>query len=214
MHSKNVLKPKFRASSDYSYGDFEVDPVHDLCRVNGSFVFEIKDIEDCGFDFRPEEFNEGIFYSKVKGDVYLTGLILSSPRAVFGEQVIKYNAKGKAEKALFSSTITYQNPDEMDEFMARFTALWERHQNKKIEDQIDALVEERVKQALEARDAQNSVINDKHPMADGRRVFFCPPQLRIAENRGIIMQQSRSEYYENGKEYSHRISAKFIFFYL
>ena len=146
QYSKTQLAPIFNPTADYSYGNFEVDPIHCLCRVNGSFVFEISRISMYAFHFKAEEFKDGIFSSKAKGDVYLTGLLLSEPFASFESQIIKHNAKGKAEKPLFSNTVLYQDPEEMTAFVDRFDSLWERFQAEKAEKELEDLVE---KKALE-----------------------------------------------------------------
>ena len=59
-----------------------------------------------------------LIYNKQKADDILKqvidkgfeGLILRNPVGTFSDTVIKRGAKGKAEKKVFSSTITYQNP--------------------------------------------------------------------------------------------------------
>ncbi|MBR6501982.1 MAG: hypothetical protein IKT42_00910 [Clostridia bacterium] len=152
QYTKNQLEPVFEPDREFSYGDFKVDPVNCLCKVNNSFVFEISNILAYDFSFRAEEFKDGIFSSKVKGDVYLNTLILREPGAVFGETAIKYSAKGKAEKKMFSSTVTYQNPADLDEFLMKFDALWSRFENERQQQEFDDLVEQKAKELLAQRE--------------------------------------------------------------
>jgi hypothetical protein len=152
QYTNNELEPIFEPDYDYSYGTFEVDPVHYLCRIDGSFVFEISNILMYNFNFKPEEFKDGIFSSKVKGDVYLTGLVLRNPVASFGEKIIKHNAKGKAEKKFLSSTITYQNPQEMDLFLLNFESLWNKFENERQEKELNDSVEQKARELLAQRE--------------------------------------------------------------
>ena len=152
QYTRAQLEPIFNPDREFSYGDFEVDPVNCLCKVNGSFVFEISNILAYDFSFRPEEFKDGIFSSKVKGDVYLNTLILREPDAVFGETAIKYSAKGKAEKKIFSSTVTYENPADLDEFLMKFDALWSRFEDARQQKEFDDLVEQKAQELLAQRE--------------------------------------------------------------
>ena len=148
QHSKTVLEPIFKADKDYSYGLFEVDPVHNLCRVDDGFVFEISNISMYDFNFKAEDFKDGIFSSKVKGDVYLNTLILRNPVGVFDQTLIYAGAKGKAEKPLFSNTVIYQNPKEFDNFLEKFGALWDKFENERQQQEFDKLVEEKAKELI------------------------------------------------------------------
>lgn len=148
QHSKNNLKPIFNPSDEYSYGKFKVDPTNMLCSVCGSFVFEIKDIDSYLFNFKAEDVKEGVFSTKVKGDVYLASLILKDPLAIFESQIIKANAKGKAEKKFLSNTVLYDNPDEMDEFVAKLDALCEKINSEKAEKELQELVEKRARELV------------------------------------------------------------------
>ncbi|MBQ8794057.1 MAG: hypothetical protein IJZ63_04880 [Clostridia bacterium] len=152
QYTNNELEPIFDPDDDYSYGSFEVDPVHYLCRVDGSFVFEISNIMVYNFVYQPEEFKDGVFSSKVKGDVHMTGLILRNPAGSFGDKVIKHGAKGKAEKKVFSSTITYQNPKDMDEFMFKFDSLWSKFESEREEKELNDLVEQKARELLAQRE--------------------------------------------------------------
>lgn len=151
QHSRNVLLPVFCPTPEYSYGKFEVDATHRLCRINGGFVFEINKISSYNFNFKAEEFKEGIFSSKVKGDVFLTLLTLEEPFAVFESELIKGNAKGKAEKPLFSRTVIYSNPVEMDEFIARLDSLCESFREEKRERELREMVEMKARELYENR---------------------------------------------------------------
>lgn len=152
QYTHNELEPIFKPDYDYSYGSFEVDPVHYLCRVDGSFVFEISNIMLYNIVFKAEEFKDGIFSSKVKGDVYLTSLILRNPVGSFDDVMIKSGAKGKAEKKVFSSTITYQNPKDMDEFMFKFDSLWSKFESEREEKELNDLVEQKARELLAQRE--------------------------------------------------------------
>ena len=152
QYTNNELEPIFDPDDDYSYGSFEVDPVHYLCRVDGSFVFEISNIMLYNIVFKAEEFKDGIFSSKVKGDVYLTSLILRNPVGSFDEVMIKSGAKGKAEKKLFSSTITYQNPKDLDLFLLNFESLWSKFEDERQQKELDDLVEQKAKELLAQRE--------------------------------------------------------------
>ena len=152
QYTNNELEPIFDPDDDYSYGSFEVDPVHYLCRVDGSFVFEISNIMLYNIVFKAEEFKDGIFSSKVKGDVYLTSLILRNPVGSFDEVMIKSAAKGKAEKKLFSSTITYQNPKDLDLFLLNFESLWSKFEDERQQKELDDLVEQKAKELLAQRE--------------------------------------------------------------
>ena len=152
QYTNNELEPIFDPDDDYSYGSFEVDPVHYLCRVDGSFVFEISNIMLYNIVFKAEEFKDGIFSSKVKGDVYLTSLILRNPVGSFDEVMIKSGAKGKAEKKLFSSTITYQNPKDLDLFLMNFESLWSKFEDERQQKELDDLVEQKAKELLAQRE--------------------------------------------------------------
>lgn len=156
QYTKNELEPIFKPDSDYSYGSFKVDPIHCLCRIDDSFVFEISNILAYDFTFKAEEFKDGIFSSKVKGDVYMNGLILRHPVATFDETVIKYNAKGKAEKKLLSSTITYQNPADMDEFLSKLGSLWEKFEDERQQKELDELIEKKAMELLAKREQENN----------------------------------------------------------
>ncbi len=148
QHTKNDLEPIFCPTEEYSYGSFKVDAQNNLCRIGNSFVFEISNILAYSFCFKAEEFKDGIFRSKVKGDVHMCGLILREPFASFEDTVIKHGAKGKAEKRAFSSTVLYENPREMDEFVANFDSLWEKFEEERKEKELQALVEQRAKEML------------------------------------------------------------------
>ena len=152
QYTNNELEPIFDPDDDYSYGSFEVDPVHYLCRVDGSFVFEISNIMLYNIVFKAEEFKDGIFSSKVKGDVYLTSLILRNPVGSFDEVMIKSGAKGKAEKKLLSSTITYQNPKDLDLFLLNFESLWSKFEDERQQKELDDLVEQKAKELLAQRE--------------------------------------------------------------
>ena len=152
QYTNNELEPIFDPDDDYSYGSFEVDPVHYLCRVDGSFVFEISNIMLYNIVFKAEVFKDGIFSSKVKGDVYLTSLILRNPVGSFDEVMIKSGAKGKAEKKLFSSTITYQNPKDLDLFLMNFESLWSKFEDERQQKELDDLVEQKAKELLAQRE--------------------------------------------------------------
>ena len=152
QYTNNELEPIFDPDDDYSYGSFEVDPVHYLCRVDGSFVFEISNIMLYNIVFKAEEFKDGIFSSKVKGDVYLTSLILRNPVGSFDEVMIKSGAKGKAEKKLLSSTITYQNPKDLDLFLMNFESLWSKFEDERQQKELDDLVEQKAKELLAQRE--------------------------------------------------------------
>lgn len=151
QNSINNLEPIFNATDEYSYGSFKVDAIHNLCKIGGSFVFEIEKIMSYDFVFKAEEFKDGIFSPKVKGDVYLTHLLLENPYARFNETTIKRGAKGKAEKRLLSSTVTYQNPAEMDEFLINFGSLVNKFEAEKKEKELQDLVEAKAQELLEKK---------------------------------------------------------------
>ena len=106
QYSKNKLEPIFEPDYELSYGNFEVDPVNNLCRINDGFVFEINNITSYNFEFKAEDVKEGLLSTKAKGTVYLTYLTLENPYAMFKAEIIKFGAKGKADKPLFSNTYT------------------------------------------------------------------------------------------------------------
>lgn len=154
QYTQNELEPLFDPDDDYSYGDFEVDPVHCLCRVNNSFVFEISNILAYDFIYKPEEFKDGIFSSKVKGDVYMTGLVLRDPVGAFGKTIIKYNAKGKAEKKFLGNQIIYHNPEKMDIFLENLDSLWSKFEGERQEKEFNDLVEQRAQELLAQRELE------------------------------------------------------------
>ena len=151
QYTKTNLEPIFTPDYDYSYGSFEVDPIHNLCRVDDGFVFEISNIAFYSFNFKAEEFKDGIFSSKVKGDVYLTSLILRNPVGAFKERLINTGVKAKAEKPLFSNTVIYQNPTDLDEFLARFDAIWGGFETARQQAELNTLVEQKAQELLAQR---------------------------------------------------------------
>ena len=155
QYTKTNLEPIFKPTADYSYGEFKVDAIHNLCRVGDSFVFEISNIAAYKFDFQPEEFKEG-FTSKAKGNVYLTGLILKHPVATFETTAIKYGAKAKADKPLFSKTFIYENPEDMDAFVAKFDALWDKFDAAEKEKEFNDLVEQNAKELLKQKELEGN----------------------------------------------------------
>ena len=154
QYSKTQLEPNFKPDRSYSYGTFEVDPFHELARIGGSFVFELKNVTDYCFNFKAEDFKDGIFNPRVKGDVYLNYLFLENPYAAFSETIIKFGAKGKAEKPLFSSTILYQNPPAMDEFLMNFGSIVSKYHAQKEQQALEELVEKKARELLEQREKE------------------------------------------------------------
>lgn len=130
-YTHKELEPIFNPTPSYSYGDFKVDAEHNLCKVNGSFVFEISNISAFQFHYKVDNVNKGTFSTYVEGDVYLTSLFLKHPYAAFDETSIKLFVKTPATIPLFSNKPVYDNPVEMDYFVARFTSLWESVQEEK-----------------------------------------------------------------------------------
>ena len=128
IRSKKELEPVFR--NDAGYHEFEVDSVHRLFRVAGSkLVFELHNIEFYSFVFKAEELKEGFLSDKVKGDVHLL-LSTKEPFATYDE-TIAYGVKTKAEKKFLSNTYLYDNPKELDAFLAKFEMLCERAKKEK-----------------------------------------------------------------------------------
>lgn len=73
--------------------------------------------------FKPEEFKEGIIGSKVKGDIIME-IAIKKPYFKH-EETLVFGAKAKAKKALFGSTIRYDNPKGMDFFIDAFASAWQ-----------------------------------------------------------------------------------------
>ncbi len=138
-YNKKELEPIFVKDPSFSYGDFEVDTLHNLCRIDDSFIIEIDNIATCSVQFKPEKIKEGMFSTKAKGNVELTLLILEKPRAIFENVIIKFDVKGKVEKPMFSNTYIYHNPDDFDDFITKFNALYE---NLRIEKKAKQYVEQ------------------------------------------------------------------------
>ena len=125
------FEPIFTENDDFSYGKFKVDTQHNLCRIGNSFIFEISNISTYSIDFHAEDLKDGLLSTKAKGDVRLAFLFLEKPYASFMSKTIKSNVKVKVETHLFSRTVTYSNPPELDVFLARFHDLHERLRSEK-----------------------------------------------------------------------------------
>lgn len=153
QHCRNDLAPIFNVDYDFSYGYFEVDPVNKLFRV-GTLVHEISSIAAYSFVFRPEQVKDGIFSTKVKGDVRVEALFLEEPIAAYTNYTIKYGAKASAKKSFLTNTVTYDNPEDMEEFMIRFGSLWDEFNVAKKEKELNDLVELRARELLAQRERE------------------------------------------------------------
>lgn len=127
-YSEEVLKPRF--SETAHYGKLHMDEENGIFYIEEGFFSEplyceMKHVSFFDLEFRPEELKEGFLGDKVTGNV-LAILNVTLPSFVYVKTVAT-NVKGKAKKKLLSTTVTYENPEAMEDFKLRFLLVWSRY---------------------------------------------------------------------------------------
>ena len=120
-YSNSNLRNVFKETDDFYL--YHLDYENGLFYIGDDITaktifFRLIDVEFFELRFTPKEFKEGVFNSKVRGEIS-SRIELSEPHFCF-EEVLADNAKAIVVKSLFSRDIQYSNPVGMDEFLERF----------------------------------------------------------------------------------------------
>lgn len=155
-YSNNMLRPRFHET--HCYYSIHIDTENRLLYLGydigeKTVFFEFDNLEDFNLVFRAEEFKEGMLGDKVKGELLLI-LKMNMPY-FYHEEILDYSAKAKAKKKLLSSTVEYENPRGMDEFLLYFMAAWqagskdaENTCNEYAEDSNPSAISSKLQQAM------------------------------------------------------------------
>ena len=124
-YSNRTLCPQFHET--HSYYSIHIDTENKILYlgygINDKTVFiHLKNIDDFNLTFRAEEFKEGMLGDKVKGELLMT-IKVRFPYFYY-EEILDYSAKAPAKKKFLSSSVEYENPHGMDEFLLYFHTAW------------------------------------------------------------------------------------------
>ena len=125
-YSACTLRPQFHET--HSYYSIHIDTENKILYlgygINDKTVFiHLKNIDDFNLTFRAEEFKEGMLGDKVKGALLMT--IKAHFPYFYHEEILDYSAKAAAKKKFLSSSVEYNNPCGMDEFLLYFQTAWQ-----------------------------------------------------------------------------------------
>ena len=119
--SKRELRPIFQET--HHYYSIHIDTIHNLFyigdRIDDQTVFHrFRYISNYKFAFHAEEFKEGTFGDKVRGKI-LFNILMDIPYFHY-EEILARNVKVKAKKTFFGSEVQYEDPRDLQEFLAFF----------------------------------------------------------------------------------------------
>ena len=125
QYSNETLRPVFHGT--HSYYSIHIDTENKLFYFGygidaNTVFFHFKNLEDFNLVFHAEEYKEGLLGDKVKGELLMT-IKVQYPYFYY-EEILDHSAKAKAKKKLLSSSVEYDNPTGMDEFLLYFTTAW------------------------------------------------------------------------------------------
>lgn len=125
-YSNQYLKPVFHET--HKFHGIHIDADNQIFYIGygideNTLFLNFANLVDFDLVFKAEEFKEGIIGSKVKGNIVM-GITMNNP-VFHHEEILVSGAKAKARKALFGSTIRYENPKGMDIFIDAFASAWE-----------------------------------------------------------------------------------------
>ena len=124
-YSNKYLRPMFMETN--SFYELHLDTIHMLLYIgsgitNDTVFFHLRNIEDYTLEFDPDEYKEGVFTERVKGNVTAT-IKMTDPPFLYHNKLAG-GVKANASKSLFGSTVKYDNPKGMDEFDSALRASW------------------------------------------------------------------------------------------
>ena len=105
-YSKKVLAPKFQ--NNFPFKDFEADTVNGLIKIN-STVIEMKRLQSHALVFKATEGKDGLFKSKVKGNIY-ANFTTDIPELNF-DNIVTMGVWAKAKYKRLSNIFFYETPE-------------------------------------------------------------------------------------------------------
>lgn len=145
-YSDNELSKVFKKT--HSFHGIHIDTEHKLFyldRDHPRIYYKFEEIEDFGMTFSADEVKDGFLSTKVNGNIYYE-LKLGFPGAYVEEALVKnVKANAKVKKGLVKSTVVYDNPKGMDEFLVYFNNAWK----SAIDEKIDRVFREEREEARE-----------------------------------------------------------------
>jgi hypothetical protein len=105
-YSQKVLAPKFQ--NNFPFKDFEADTVNGLIKIN-STVLEMKRLQSHALVFKATEGKDGLFKSKVKGDIY-ANFTTDIPELNF-DNIVTMDVWAKAKYKRLSNVFFYETPE-------------------------------------------------------------------------------------------------------
>lgn len=125
-YANKYLRPVFKETHEFH--GIHIDVANQIFYIGygideNTVFLNFSNLADFDLIFKAEEYKEGIIDSKVKGNIVM-GITMENPYFKH-EEILVYGAKAKAKKALFGSTVRYENPKGMDFFIEAFACAWQ-----------------------------------------------------------------------------------------
>ena len=117
-YSEKELRPKFQPNFTFEF--FKADTVHGLIEIEDRIV-EMKNLKIYLFSFKPTEAKDGLFRSKVQGDV--TAIIDTKVPSMHLENTMAFDVTAKAKKDWASNTYFYEYPPKLEEYFEEFNRI-------------------------------------------------------------------------------------------
>ena len=121
QYSNTALRPIFHET--HHYYSLHIDTENHLFYIGSGIApdtvfLHFRNIEDFDLIFSAEEFKEGVIGDKVSGKIMFR-IKMNNP-VFYYETIFDRCAKAKAKKSFFGSSISYDNPKGMDDFLSFF----------------------------------------------------------------------------------------------
>ena len=125
-YSDSTLRPKFRET--HKYYSLHIDDESGIFYIGKvlnekTLFFQFINLEEFNLLFRANEFIEGVTGDKVYGQVLLK-IQMGYPYFYYEKQ-LDTHVIVKAQKKRLGSQITFDNPDEMNDFLQHFLTTWQ-----------------------------------------------------------------------------------------